>query len=122
MKLKKMNKLSIILLLFFGLVMAPASAFACGKGAAHSCKKEKKFDGSKSCCSNKAHGGQPCKGKCGHKSCGCSTVTGASASLSAIDDLKIPVEKLLLQSGVFEYAAPSLSAGFFTIWLIPKIS
>lgn len=114
-----MNRLSFILLLLLGLLLAPATTYACGKGASHACKKEKKAD-TDSCCGEKDD--RPCKGKCGNKSCGCSTAAGATASLAADADFKIPFKTVFLQKNGFSYAAPSVSGGFFTIWLIPKIS
>lgn len=117
----KMNRFSVILLFLFGLFMAPATTYACGKGASHACEKERKVDND-SCCGKKAPDGQPCKGKCGNKSCGCPTAAGAAASLVTDTDFEIPFKKIFLQENGFSYAAPSVSGGFFTIWLIPKIS
>lgn len=114
-----MNKFSAILILLLGLLLAPSDSYACGKGASHACKKEKKAV-TDSCCGKK-QGGEPCKGKCGHSSCGCTTIVTAIAM--AGNDY-IPLSRIASpsQKSGFSYAAPSVSDGFFTIWLIPKIS
>lgn len=108
----------------------PDNALACGKGSEKSCckkeissaKKEKK-----SCCdsdSSKDKDHKGCKGKCGHSECGCSSTCPAS-SVSFLSEI-ILKNNMFSYSSIgkvkFLYTTPSISDGFYSIWLIPKIS
>ena len=125
-----MKKHHFILVVILGLFLMPSSAIACGKGSEKSCckkeisstKKEKK-----SCCDNddskdKDHKG--CGGNCGHSKCGCSS-TCPSSSVSFLSEINFKVTMFSYSSigkVKFLYATPSISDGFYSIWLIPKIS
>ena len=125
-----MKKHHFILVVILGLFLMPSSAIACGKGSEKSCckkeisstKKEKK-----SCCDNddskdKDHKG--CGGNCGHSKCGCSS-TCPSSSVSFLSEINFKVTMFSYSSigkVKFLYTIPSISDGFYSIWLIPKIS
>ena len=120
----------MILVVLLGMFLIPNTAIACGKGSEKSCckkeisstKKEKK-----SCCDNddskdKDHKG--CGGNCGHSKCGCSS-TCPSSSVSFLSEINFKVTMFSYSSigkVKFLYATPSISDGFYSIWLIPKIS
>ena len=140
-KMKK--KYYIAVLVFLGFLLMPTTSFACGDSNKDSCcaketsvttKEEKSCCAKeqkttpktkKSCCetskdtNNKDSKG--CKGKCGGSKCTC---TPASYSFSVI---LTPVDFLNVTSFyshkkvAFLYQSPSISDGFSTLWLIPKI-
>lgn len=106
------------------------NAIACGKGSGkNSCKKEISSVKSekKSCCSSdnskdKDHNG--CKGNCGHSKCGCSSTcpTSSVSFLSEINFKNNMFDYSSIEKVKFLYATPLISDGFYSIWLIPKIS
>lgn len=108
----------------------PTGAMACGKGSGKSsCKKEISSAKSekKSCCDSddskgKDHKG--CKGNCGHSKCGCSSTCPASSVsfLSGIIFKNYMFSCSSIGKVRFLYTTPSISDGFYSIWLIPKIS
>lgn len=119
-----MKKWHFILLVLFTLSFAPSNAFACGDGK-KSCKKEmsdKKTD--KNCCgtgdhSNNDHKG--CNGKCGHSSC-VNPVVQITANVPATYTIHFKHTSFTTVKPSFYYNQPRLSSGYYTIWLIPKIS
>ncbi|HLO72715.1 MAG TPA: hypothetical protein VK164_02155 [Flavobacterium sp.] len=124
-----MKKYHIILIVLLGMFLMPSTAMACGNSnSKHSCEKEvsstKKEK--KSCCDNdnskdKDHKG--CEGNCGHSKCGCSS-TCPSASVSFLSDTifkNYTFSYSSIEKVKFSYTAPSISDGFHSIWLIPKI-
>ncbi|WP_310555061.1 hypothetical protein [Flavobacterium sp.] len=125
-----MKKYHFILIVVLGLFPMPDSAIACGKGSEKSCckkeisstKKEKK-----SCCgsdSSKKKDHKGCKGKCGHSECGCSSTCPAS-SVSFLSEINLKNNMFnysSIEKVKFSYTTPSISDGFYSIWLIPKIS
>ena len=125
-----MKKIHIILLVLLGLFLMPGSAIACGKGSEKSCckkeisstKKEKE-----SCCdsdSSKEKDHKGCKGNCGNSKCGCSS-TCPTSSVSFLSEINLK-NNMFSYSSIekvkFLYTTPSISDGFYSIWLIPKIS
>ena len=111
------------------MFLMPSTAMACGNSnSKHSCEKEvssTKME-KKSCCDNdnskdKDHKG--CEGNCGHSKCGCSS-TCPSASVSFLSDTifkNYTFSYSSIEKVKFSYTAPSISDGFHSIWLIPKI-
>lgn len=125
-----MKKYHIIFIVLLGIFFMPDNAMACGIGKdKHSCKKEvsptKKEN--KGCCGNdnsKDKENKGCGGKCGHSECGCSSTCPAS-SVSFLAEIIFKVDTYSYSSIAkvnFLYATPSISDGFYSIWLIPKIS
>jgi len=108
----------------------PDNAIACGSGKEkHACKKEvssaKKEK--KSCCESNgksSNDNKGCEGNCGHSKCGC-TSTCPTSSVSFLSEINFKVNMFNYSSigkVKFSYATPSVSDGFYSIWLIPKIS
>ncbi|WP_146171774.1 hypothetical protein [Flavobacterium magnum] len=113
-----------ILLVFFTLCLSQNSAFACG--GKKSCKKEMSKTQEKDCCGDSCgnhekgnHNG--CNGKCGHSSCVNPIVYTA---LNIIPTYSIYTNQIVFstEKASFYYTQSQLSMGYYTIWLIPKIS
>lgn len=122
-----MNKFHIIVIVLFGLLLMPSSSFACENNSSkhHSSRKE---ISSKSCnddcCKKDSHSKtknhEGCGGKCTHSKCGCPSSCNSS----------VAVYELNLNSDLFNFASvklefynyeTSISSGFNSLWLIPKI-
>ena len=107
--------------------MIPNAIFACSKGTKeHTCKIEVTANGTKkmSCCDgDKSSNKKKCDGKCGDSSCGCAAAcSSVSFSLTAINFSKNNIFDFSSNSRIkFSYVIPSISDGFQSIWLIPKI-
>jgi hypothetical protein len=79
-----------------------------------------------SCCDNddsKSEDDKGCNGDCGHSNCDCSTscpsflISFLPENIFKINNIRYSsIEKVK-----FSYATPSISDGFCSIWLIPKI-
>lgn len=113
-----------ILLMFFTLCLSQNIAFACG--GKNSCKKEMSKTQEKDCCGNSCdnHGKdnhKGCSGKCGHSSCVNPIVYNA---LNLTPTFSIHTNSIVFSSEKtsFYYTSSQLSTGYYTIWLIPKIS
>lgn len=121
-----MKKAHILLIVLLGIFLMPTSAFACGDNSAKkSCSKEMSSKtGMKDCCSkdskskNKTHKG--CNGKCGHAMCSVSSLNiGIVSSIPLeIDD---NVFNFSTKKQNFYQSVSFTSAGYSSIWLIPKI-
>ena len=120
-----MKKHHFILLLLLGMFLMPISAMACGGKSP--CKKEMAKDNSeKSCCTGDTESDDSekgCEGKCGHANCGCSASAPSPSvgflpefSFTTVVFCKAPISQVK-----FSYTTPSISDGFSSIWLIPKI-
>lgn len=122
-----MRKFHIILLILFGFLMTPGSVLACGKHSGkQSCKKEMSKTHDENCCSKQKdsqgkHTG--CGGKCDHKQCGCSSST-CTAGLTINATIELPQKGTPIIAGRqrFFHSKSDLSPGFYSLWLIPKIS
>ena len=106
----------------------PTTAMACGGTSKEkSCKKEitsiKKEQ--KSCCGNdSSKDDKGCKGDCGQSKCSCSSpcpTTPFNLSTEIIFQNN-SYSFSLIEKKQFSYVSPSISDGFQSIWLIPKIS
>ena len=121
-----MKKYHIILLVFLGLLFSPDNAMACGRVTlTHSCcdAVSSTETDKKDCCnsSEKDHSG--CDGNCGDTKCNCSLVSSTS-SIHFVSEttFKSPVFSYSsFEKAKYSYTMPSISAGFYFIWLIPKI-
>ena len=120
----------IIIILTLGFFLSPTLTYACGTKTKKSCckieisstKSEKK-----SCCnsdSSKEKDHKGCKGNCGHSKCGCSSTCPTSSVnfLSEIIFKNYMFGYSSIEKATFSYTTPSISDGFYSIWLIPKIS
>lgn len=123
-----MNKFHIIVIVLFGFLLMPSNSFACENNSKkHSSAKETSTKNDKDdCCENDNHSKknnhEGCSGKCSHSKCGC--VSSCNSSISSINELK-------LNSNVFNFNSEkqkfynyetAISSGFYSLWLIPKIS
>lgn len=112
------------ILLTLGLFLLPNAMVACGtKSEKKCCSKEISSETTpKKCCkdksSEKEHKG--CEGKCGHSTCTSTSVTSIVAVYNDIhfnsNSFDFSTEKQL-----FYDSKTFISAGFSTLWLIPKI-
>ena len=117
----------IIIILTLGFFLSPTLSYACGtKTEKSSCNKEvssKKEN--KDCCKsdnnseNKREKG--CAGKCGHSKCGCPSSSNGFTL----------VYEIYFKNNLFDfstekqkdfYSETIISSGFYSLWLIPKIS
>ena len=125
-----MKQSYIILLLFLGFLFMPSTAMACGMhNSKPSSEKEIATNQkeSKSCCGSdhsKENDGKGCEGKCNDSKCGCaSNCTSVSVSFLSDSSFSIPnVYFTIFDKVRFSYTTPSILDGFYSIWLIPKIS
>lgn len=118
-----MKKFHIILIVMLGFLLTPSISFACGSGK-HSCKKEISKNSKNDCCSDHKDSKKPegCGGKCGHKSCGCGSACVASAALLQTIEFSGFVNPTYSFKSNFYYPKNLISSGFYSLWLIPKIS
>lgn len=122
-----MDKIHIIAFVLFGFLLMPSKTFACGNGSdKNSCSKEvssKKKN--KNCCkgdnNSENEGKKGCAGKCGHSKCDCPPSTNGFTL----------VYEIYFKNNSFDFSTEKqkyfhletyTSSGFFSIWLIPKIS
>lgn len=123
-----MNKLHILIIILFGFLLMPSGVFACEKNSAKHYSSRKEISSktcNDDCCKkdghskNKSHEG--CGGKCSHSKCGCTSSCNTSVSITEwnIDTncFNFPSAK----QNFYNYET-SISSGFNSLWLIPKIS
>ncbi|TAE38867.1 MAG: hypothetical protein EAY66_03280 [Sphingobacteriales bacterium] len=117
-----MKKFHILIIVLFGYLLLPSSTFACEtKSVKACCKKEISAQATKkNCCSHKIKSKKnACNGKCGHSGC----TTTAQFSIAIINQTTINTAfNLSAQRQNFYPIKTNISAGFYTLWLIPKIS
>lgn len=109
--------LLIVTLCFF---LTPALTFGCEKG----CSKEKKVKSEMNdCCEKDNHpeNHDGCGRKCGHSSCNCSIAPLCAVNLFT-NELMEKVFNFSIKNTNFNHAETNISSGFFSLWLIPKIS
>lgn len=126
-----MKKIHILLIVIFGFLLMPSNTFACGnsvgnKTEKHSCKKESTSKTQKDdCCDShnqsksKNHNG--CGGKCGHAKCGCTTATNGFTATTELN-FKNNNFDFSTEKQKFSNTETFISSGFYSLWLIPKIS
>lgn len=125
-----MRRYHFIFLVLLGIFLMPDNAIACGSGnEKHACKKEASSVKKEkmSCCGSndsKDKDNKGCGGNCGHSKCGCSS-TCPTSSVSFVPEISFQLTAVnfpLFEKINFLYTTPSISDGFYSIWLIPKIS
>lgn len=125
-----MKKLHIIVLLFLGMFLMPTSAIACGsKTSKKSCDKElscSKSEKEECCCTDKSNSEENtgCNGNCDNSLCECaSTCTTPTVSFLSEINFETRIFNFLTVEKVnFSNSSLSISDGYYSIWLIPKIS
>jgi hypothetical protein len=123
-----MNKFFTLLIVLFGFLLMPNAAFACDNNSTkHSSKKEistKMCDDD--CCKKDSHSkgknNNCCGGKCNHSKCVCAS-SSSNTSIS-ITEWNIETNRFNFSSEKqrFYNFETSISSGFYSLWLIPKIS
>jgi hypothetical protein len=105
--------------------MFPALSYACGTKTEKSCCKKVMSSKTekKDCCKNKQSkdkDSSSCGGKCGHSNC---TTSSIQFSLVFFNDIKFNNNNFDFSSikQNFYYSITNIAAGFYSIWLIPKI-
>ena len=126
-----MKGIHILLIVLFGFLLLPSTTFACGNSCGtntekhfskiESASKSKKADCCDSNNNSKSKKRDGCSGKCGQSKCGC-TIT--SNCFAAVIDLnfKNPNFDFSTQKSKFSNTESFISSGFYSLWLIPKIS
>ena len=116
------RKFFILLMLLLGFFLAPNKTIACTmKVESMSCKKVSCSE-SKSCCkthdnsSTKQNNG--CNGKCNHSTT--SSTFNAGIIQPIHTDLKVNL--IWIQNQNFYYSKTTISSGYISIWVIPKIA
>ena len=112
------------ILLTLGLLLLPNAMFACGmKPEKKCCSKEMSSETTpKKCCkdksSEKEHKG--CEGKCGHSTC---TSTSVISVFAVYNDTEFNSNSFdfSTEKQLFYDSKTFISAGFSSLWLIPKI-
>ena len=121
-----MKKIHLIVLVVFGIFLMPTVSFACGSHfEKYSCSKSSSTNTEKmDCCKNdnhsknKKHDG--CNGKCGHSNC-VNSLLHFSLVFSEIQ-FKNNNFYFLENKQNYSNSNNNLSSGFYSLWLIPKIS
>lgn len=125
-----MKRFHIILILLVGILFMPTSAIACGnKTSKKSCDKEVSCSTSEKkecCCTDKSNTeeNKGCNGNCDNSLCGCaSTCTTPTVSFLPQINFETRIFNFPAVEKVnFPNSPSSISDGFYSIWLIPKIS
>lgn len=122
-----MNRFHVIAIIVFGFLLIPSVSFACENNSTkhypiiETSAKINKDD----CCANdnysKDSNDEGCSGKCCHSKCGC--VSHCNSSIS-INYLKFANNAFNFRSKKQKdfHLETYISSGFFSLWLIPKIS
>jgi hypothetical protein len=113
-----------LIMLTLGLFLLPNAIYACGtKAVKKCCSKEMSSETTpKKCCkdksSQKEHKG--CEGKCGNSNCTSASVISVFA---IIDETKFNTNSFdfSTEKQTFYDSKTFISAGFSSLWLIPKI-
>lgn len=121
--MKKMFHILIIIVLL-GFFTRPGTAHACGTSIEKTCcKTEKKATSEKkNCCKSDSSQteNRSCDGKCGHANC-ISTSSGFAFAVMQPLEFNLLSLDLFSQRNSFYHSQNSISAGFSSVWLIPKI-
>ena len=121
-----MKRVYLLVFVIFGFFLMPTVTFACGSHSEkNSCNKENSANTEKmDCCKNdnhsknKNHSG--CNGKCGNSNC---TTSSVQFSLAFFEIKFINNNFDFLKKGQSYFNSNNnLSSGFYSLWLIPKIS
>jgi hypothetical protein len=121
------KKIYILIFAVFGFLMIPSTVFACGDNYSKkaACKKEvSSKQETNDCCDShnnengKRHHG--CGGKCGHSNCNIPSVQIA-IFVPFITEINAKTLFSYREKGNFNDLKTTLSSGFQSLWLIPKI-
>jgi hypothetical protein len=124
----RMNKkIYILIIAVFGFLMMPDTAFACKKKYSDttSCEKEvssknKNTDCCKTANNTKGKQHKDCGGKCGHSNCNIPAVQ-IVFFVPFVSELNNKLTFFYTKNVNYFNLESSISSGFQSIWLIPKI-
>jgi hypothetical protein len=112
-------------MLTIGFFLSPTLSFACGIKTEKSCckKQTESKTAQKDCCKNKQSKDKnnSCEGKCGHANCTASSTANYSIISSDEISFKNNSFDFSIEKSKFYHLKTSISSGFYSIWLIPKI-
>ncbi|WP_395046160.1 hypothetical protein [Flavobacterium sp.] len=121
-----MKKFHILLIVVLGFFLMPAVTFACENNSSkHSSSKETSSKMDKDDCYNndghsKTKNHEGCGGKCSHSKCGCASSCNTSVSINELN-FNRNIFNLFTEKQNFYNYETSISSGFNSLWLIPKI-
>ena len=121
-----MNKFHILVIVLFGFLLIPNGVFACENNSSkHSSRKEiSSKTCNEDCCKNDSHSKsknhEGCGGKCNHSKCGCASSCNSSVSITEWDINTNRFNFSLAKQNFHNYET-TISSGFNSLWLIPKI-
>ena len=123
----QMKKNHIILIITLSIFLMPCNGFACGrneiKTEKNCCKKETNPKTEKeSCCDKCKNCKKECQGKCGHFACTAISILQFSIINTFDIDYKNNNFSFSTKKLKFYQSETFVSSGFYSIWLIPKIS
>jgi hypothetical protein len=124
-----MKKFHIIVIVLFGFLLMPSNSFACEMNSSkHSSTKETSSSKMEKddCCKNdnhsKTNNQDGCGGKCKHSKCSCATSCNSSTVLINESKFNNNLFNFASEKQKFYNYETSISSGFNSLWLIPKIS
>ncbi|TDE44968.1 hypothetical protein E0I26_07480 [Flavobacterium rhamnosiphilum] len=121
-----MKKFHILLIVVLGFFLMPMSGFACENNSSkHSSSKETSSKMDKDdCCKDDSHSKtknhEGCGGKCSHSKCGCASSCNTSVSINELNFNRNSFNFFSEKQNFYNYET-SISSGFNSLWLIPKI-
>lgn len=110
-----------MLFITLSFFLNPSYTYACNMGNHKEITSKKENSCSKKCCEkkNSKEGKHNCDGKCSHSGCNTSTL---NILLTSNDfDLPKDVFNFSLKNTISSYSNSTISSGFTSIWLKPKI-
>jgi len=122
-----MNKFYILILILFGFLLMPSDVVACKMDSAnHSSIKEISSKVcNEDCCKNDSHSknrnNNGCGGKCNHSKCGCASSCNTSISIAEWNSTSNRFNFSSEKQNFYNHET-TISSGFDSLWLIPKIS
>jgi len=123
-----MKNFRIIVILLFGFLLTSTGMFACeNNSVTHSSGKESSSKiCNKDCCKKDNHSkntshASSCGGKCKHSKCGCVSFCNTSFSIIEWNNNDINRFNFSLARQIFYNYETTISSGFNSLWLIPKI-
>ena len=122
-----MKKNQIILIITLGIFLMQSNCFACGRNKISTekkcCKKETASNTEKkTCCDKSDDCKKECRGKCGHL--GCTAVSILQFSIINTFDIDFKNNNFSFSTKKLNFYQSDtfVSSGFYSIWIIPKIS
>ena len=121
-----MKKFHILLIVLLGFFLMPTLTFACENNSSKdSSSKETSSKMDKDdCCKNDSHSKtknhEGCGGKCSHSKCGCASTCNTSVSINELNFNRNIFNCVSEKQNFYNYET-SISSGFNSLWLIPKI-